>query len=130
MPKPPTADDLRRQLKRRGVRLNTLHAAFRIPSLDERTRTYHREREQRIVKLVAMLGGLRAPDLKSIIQTPQPTVWRIIERLRSAGALRVVTTYRDGVPGARATWLQPPRSPDIPNDRRAELLERADLIRT
>ena len=110
MPKPPTADDLRRQLQRRGVRLNTLHAAFRIPSLDERKRTYYREREQRIIKLVAMLGGVRAPDLVRIIALPQPTVWRIVERLRRAGALRVVTTYRDGVPGARATWLQPPGS--------------------
>ena len=128
-PDPPSADDLRRQLKRRGVRLNTLHAALRIPSLDERKRTYHREREQRIVKLVAMLGGLRARDLRSIIFTPQPTVWRIVERLRSAGALRVVTTYRDGAPGARAAWLQPPGSPDIPDDRRAELLEMAELIR-
>ncbi len=129
MPKPPTADDLRRQLKRRGVRLNTLHAALRIPSLDERKRTYHREREQRIVKLVEMLGGLRRRDLQSIIFTPQPTVWRIVERLRSAGALRVVTTYRDGAPGARAAWLQPPRSADIPDERRAELLETAELIK-
>jgi sugar phosphate isomerase/epimerase len=129
MPIPPTADDLRRHLKRRGVRLNTLHAALRIPSLDERKRTYHREREQRIVKLVEMLGGLRRRDLQSIIFTPQPTVWRIVERLRSAGALRVVTTYRDGAPGARAAWLQPPRSADIPDERRAELLETAELIK-
>ena len=42
----PAADDLRRRLKRRGVRLNTLHAALRIPSLDERKRTYHWERKQ------------------------------------------------------------------------------------
>jgi hypothetical protein len=111
------------------VRLNTLHAALRIPSLDERKRTYHREREQRIVKLVEMLGGLRRRDLQSIIFTPQPTVWRIVERLRSAGALRVVTTYRDGAPGARAAWLQPPRSADIPDERRAELLETAELIK-
>lgn len=111
------------------VRVNTLHAALRIPSLDERKRTYHRDREQRIIKLVEMLGGLRARDLRSIIFTPQPTVWRIVERLRSAGALRVVTTYRDGVAGARAAWLQPPGSPDIPDNRRAELLETADLIR-
>ena len=125
----PAADDLRRRLKRRGVRLNTLHAALRIPSLDERKRTYHREREQRIVKLVEMLGGLRRRDLQSIIVTPQPTVWRIVERLRSTGALRVVTTYRDGAPGARAAWLQPPGSADIRDERRAVLLETAELIR-
>ena len=128
MPKPPTAADLRRQLKRRGVRLNTLHAALRIPYLDERKRTYHREREQRIVKLVEMLGGVRAPDLVSIIGTPQPTVWRMVERLRSAGTIRVVTTYRDGVPGRRAAWLQPAGSADIPDDRRGALLETAAII--
>ena len=129
VPPLPTADDLRRQLKRRGVRLNTLHAALRIPSLDERKRTYYREREQRIVKLVEMLGGLRRRDLQSIIVTPQPTVWRIVERLRNTGALRVVTTYRDGAPGARAAWLQPAGSADIPDERRAVLLETAELIR-
>ena len=55
------AEPLRRQLKRRGVRLNTLHAALRIPYIDERNKHYLREREQRLVKLVAMLGGIRAP---------------------------------------------------------------------
>ena len=130
MPDHPTVATLQRQLKRRGVRLNTLHAALRIPYLDERKRTYAREREQRIVKLVEMLGGLRAPDLVALIQTPQPTVWRIVERLRRAGALRVVSTYRDGVPGRRAAWLQPPGSPDLGDARRAALVATAELIRT
>lgn len=63
----PTAEDLRRLLKRRRVRLNTLHAALRIPYLDERERHYFRDRDERIVKLVAMLGGLRLPDLWRIM---------------------------------------------------------------
>ena len=42
MPNDPTADDFRRLLKRRGVKLNTLHAALRVPYLDERKRHYFR----------------------------------------------------------------------------------------
>ncbi len=76
-----------------------------------------------------MLGGLRAPDLVRIIALPQPTVWRIIERLRLAGALRVVTTYRDGVPGRRAAWIQPAGSADLSDARRAALMETAERIR-
>ena len=129
MPDQPTVEVLQRQLKRRGVRLNTLHAALRIPSLDERKKSYWKERDQRIIKLVAMLGGVRAPDLVSIVALPQPTVWRIVERLRISGALRVVTTYRDGVPGRRAAWIQPAGSADLSDAQRAALMETAERIR-
>jgi hypothetical protein len=130
MPDQPTAEDLRRQLRRRGVHLNTLHAAMRIGYLDERKRQYYREREQRIVKLVTMLGGLRAPDLHRIIGLTQPTIWRIVERLRVTGALRVDTTYRDHVPGRRAAWLQPPGSPDLSDEQRATLMDTMEYIRS
>ena len=90
------------KLKRRGVRLNTLHAALRIPYLDPRTTHYLREREQRLVKLVTMLGGIRAPDLVRILELPQPTLWRVVEQLRSSGALRVERGYRDKVVVGRA----------------------------
>jgi len=63
----PTADDLRRLLKRRHVRLNTLHAALRVPYLDERERHYFRTRDERIIKLVSTLGGVRLPDLWRIV---------------------------------------------------------------
>ena len=61
MPNEPTADDFRRLLKRRGVRLNTLHAALRVAYLDERKRHYFRERDERIIKFISMIGGIRAP---------------------------------------------------------------------
>ena len=129
MPKPPTVTSLANQLKRRGVRLNTLHAALRIPYLDERVRSYSRDRDQRIIKLVAMLGGVRAPDLVRISGLTQPTLWRLVDRLQRAGAIRVVTTYRDHVPGRQATSIQPPGSPDRADERRAYLAETAELIR-
>ena len=129
MPDQPTAEDVRRQLRRRRVHLNTLHAAMRIPYLDERKRHYYRDREQRIVKLVTMLGGMRAPDLQPIVGLTQPTLWRIVERLRVTGALRVDTTYRDHVPGRRAAWLQPVGSADLSDEQRATLMDTADYIR-
>jgi hypothetical protein len=129
MPNDPTTEDLRRLLKRRRVRLNTLHAALRIPYLDERERHYFRDRDDRIVKLVAMLGGLRLPDLWRIITLPQPTTWRIVERLRASGMLRVEQSYRDHVAGARARWIQPVGSADLTDAERARLIETAMLIR-
>lgn len=125
----PTAEDLRRQLKRRGVRLNTLHAALRIRYLDERLRHYSRERDERIVKLVTMLGGVRAPDLGYMTSLTQPTTWRIVERLRLSGALRVEHGYHDHVAGARARWVQPPGSADLSDAQRAALIKTAQLIR-
>ena len=86
---------LQRKLKRRGVRLNTLHAALRIPYLDPRTTHYLREREQRLVKLVTTLGGIREPDLVRILELPQPTIWRVVEQLRRSAALRIERGYRD-----------------------------------
>lgn len=124
-----TAEDLRRQLKRRGVRLNTLHAALRIRYLDERERHYSRDRDERIIKLVGMLGGLRVPDLGYITSLTQPTTWRIVERLRLAGALRVERSYHDHVAGARARWVQPAGSADLSDAQRAALIETAQLIR-
>jgi hypothetical protein len=128
MPDSPSADRLRNQLKRRGVRLNTLHAALRIPYLDERARHYARERDARIVTLVTMLGGLRVPDLQRIISQTQPTTWRLVERLRRARALRVEHSYHDHVAGARALWVQPVGSADLSDARRATLIETALLI--
>lgn len=129
MPNEPTAEDLRRQLKRRGVRLNTLHAAFRIPYLDERKRHYFRDRDERIVKLVTMLGGIRTPDLKRFTGLTQPTTWRLVEHLRVSRVLRVEQSYRDHVAGARARWIQPARSVDLSDAQRAALIETALLIR-
>ena len=129
MPNEPTAEDLRRQLKRRGVRLNTLHAALRIPYLDERVRHYSRDRDERIVKLVAMLGGIRVPDLQRVAGLTQPTTWRIVERLRVSGSLRVEQSYRDHVAGARARWIQPVGSADLSDAQRATLTETALLIK-
>ncbi len=120
---------LQGKLKRRSVRLNTLHAALRIPYLDPRTTHYLREREQRLVKLVTMLGGIREPDLVRIMELPQPTLWRVVEQLRLAGALRVERGYRDRTAGARAKWVQPPGSPDLDDERRVKLIETARLIR-
>ncbi len=120
---------LQGKLKRRSVRLNTLHAALRIPYLDPRTTHYLREREQRLVKLVTMLGGIREPDLVRILELPQPTLWRVVEHLCITGALRVERGYRDRTAGARAKWVQPPGSPDLDDDRRAQLMETARLIR-
>ncbi len=74
MPNEPTADDFRRLLKRRGVKLNTLHAALRVPYLDERKRHYFRERDERIIKFISMIGGVRAPDLRRIVGLTQPTL--------------------------------------------------------
>ena len=37
--------------------------------------------------------------------------------------------YRDRVAGARATWLQPPGSPDLSDAQRAKLIETAALIK-
>jgi hypothetical protein len=118
---------LQRKLKRRGVRLNTLHATLRIAELEGKHRV--KERGQRICKFVAMLGGVREPDLVPIAGLTQPTLWRLVQDLKRAGALRVVTTYRDYVPGRRATWLQPPGSPDLDDDQRAALVEMAQMIR-
>ena len=70
---------LQRKLKRRGVRLNTLHATLRIPYLDERVRGYYRDREQRICRFVEMLGGVRLPALGRITGLTQPTLWRLLE---------------------------------------------------
>ena len=125
----PSAEDLRRLLKRRHVRLNTLHAALRIPYLDERERHYFRDRDERIVNPVAMLGGLRLPDLWRIITLPQPTTWRIVERLRLAGVLRVEHGYHDHIADARARWIQPVGSADLSDAQRAALIETAQLIR-
>ena len=127
MPKSPTVSTLANQLKRRGVRLNTLHATLRIAELDGKHRV--RERGQRLCKFVAMLGGVREPDLVAITGLTQPTLWRLVQSLQDAGALRVVATYRDYVPGRRAKWLQPPGTPDIIDERRAALAETAHLIR-
>jgi hypothetical protein len=129
MPNEPTADDLRRLLKRRGVKLNTLHAALRVPYLDERKRHYFRERDERIIKFIGMLGGVRAPDLRRIVGLTQPTTWRLIERLRLSGVLRVEQGYRDHVAGARARWIQPAGSADLSDAQRAALIETALLIR-
>ncbi len=113
MPNEPTADDFRRLLKRRGVKLNTLHAALRVPYLDERKRHYFRERDERIIKFISMIGGIRAPDLRRIVGLTQPTTRRIIDRLRLAGVLRVEQGYHDHVAGARARWVQPVASADL-----------------
>ena len=76
-----------------------------------------------------MLGGIRLPDLVPILHLPQPTLWRMVERLRIAGSLRVERGYRDRVAGARAKWLQSPRSPDLSDAQRAKLIETAALIK-
>ena len=125
-----TADELRRQLKRRGVHLNTLHALLRIASLDPRRPDFRKERDTRIRKFIVMLEGIREPDLVAIARVPQPTVWRIVEGLRTSGAVRVVADYTDRSIARRAKWLQPPGSPDIPDARRAELVETAELIKS
>jgi hypothetical protein len=88
-----------------------------------------RERELRICKLVAMLGGIRVPDLVWVSALTQPTLWRLVQELQARGVVRVVTTYRDRMPGRRAAWLQPPGSSDLDDDRRAVLIETAQLIR-
>ena len=129
MPNEPTADDFRRLLKRRGMKLNTLHAALRVPYLDERKRHYFRERVERIIKFISMIGGIRAPDLRRIVGLTQPTLWRLVERLRLAGVLRVEHSYHDHIAGARARWIQPAGSADLTDDRRADLIETAHLIR-
>jgi hypothetical protein len=118
---------LQRKLKRHGVHLNTLHATLRIAELEGKHRV--RERGQRICKFVAMLGGVREPDLVAISGLTQPTLWRLLAGLQRAGTLRVVTSYHDRVPGRRATWIQPPGSPDLDGDRRATLVETAALIK-
>ena len=127
MAHPPTVSTLQNQLKRRGVRLNTLHATLRIAELEGARR--RKEREQRICKFVDMLGGVRMPDLVAISGLTQPTLWRLLAGLQRAGTLRVVSSYHDRVPGRRATWLQPPGSPDLDDDRRAALVETAALIK-
>ena len=127
MAHPPTVSTLQNQLKRRGVRLNTLHATLRIAELEGARR--RKEREQRICKFVDMLGGVREPDLVAISGLTQPTLWRLLAGLQRAGALRVVSSYHDRVPGRRATWLQPLGSPDLDDDRRAALVETAALIK-
>lgn len=129
MPAAQTIEDLRRQIKRRGVHLNTLHALLRLDELDTSKRTYPTEREQRVLKFVAMLGGIREPDLVAIARLSQPTVWRLVEGLRASGAIRVVTDYNDHVVGRRAKWLQPPESAELPDGRRAYLVETAGLIK-
>ena len=130
MPAAPTADDLRREIKRRGVHLNTLHALLRLNELDPGKRQYRKEREGRILKFVAMLGGIREPDLVAISRLTQPTLWRLVEHWRTSGSIRVVANYNDHVPGRRAKWLQPPDSADLPNGRRAYLVETAALIKS
>ena len=129
MPNEPTADDFRRLLKRRGVKLNTLHAALRVPYLDERKRHYFRERDERIIKFIGMIGGVRTPDLRRIVQLTQPTLWRLVERLRLAGVLRVEHGYHDHIAGARARWIQPAGSADLHDAQRAALIETAQVIR-
>src|ERR671933_1205840 len=127
MAHPPTVSTLQNQLKRRGVRLNTLHATLRIAELEGARR--RKEREQRICKFVDMLGGVRMPDLVAISGLTQPTLWRLLAGLRGAGRLRMVSSYNDRTPGRRATWLQPLDSPDLDDDRRAALVETAQLIK-
>ena len=129
MPNELTADDFRRLLKRRGVKLNTLHAALRVPYLDERKRHYFRERDERIIKFISMIGGVRTPDLRRIVGLTQPTTWRLVERLRLAGVLRVEHGYHDHIAGARARWIQPVGSADLSDAQRAALIETAQLIR-
>lgn len=123
-------EDLRRQLKRRGVHLNTLHATLRIVSLDPAGKHYQKNREERLLKFVAMLGGIREPDLVTISRLTQPTLWRLVQRWQSSGAIRVVADYNDRVAGRRAKWLQPAESADLPDERRAYLIETAALIKT
>jgi hypothetical protein len=129
MPAAPTADDLRREIKRRGVHLNTLHALLRLNELDPGKRQYRKEREGRILKFVAMLGGIREPDLVAISRLTQPTLWRLVEHWRTSRSIRVVADYNDHVPGRRAKWLQPLESADLPDGRRAYLVETAALIK-
>ncbi len=129
MPNEPTADDFRRLLKRRGVKLNTLHAALRVPYLDERKRHYFRERDERIIKFISMIGGIRAPDLRRMVGLTQPTTWRLLKRLHLAGSLRVEQGYHDHIAGARARWVQPMGRVDLSDAQRAALIETALLIR-
>jgi DNA-binding MarR family transcriptional regulator len=129
MPNEPTADDFRRLLKRRGVKFNTLHAALRVAYLDEQKRHYFRERDERIITFISMIGGIRAPDLRRIVGLTQPTLWRLVERLRLAGVLRVEHSYHDHIVGARARWIQPVGSVDLSDAQRAALIETAQLIR-
>ena len=83
---------------------------------------------QRIVKLVAMLGGVRESDLVRIVGLTQPTLWRTVERLRLADAIRVEPRYRDGVAGRRTGWLQPMGSTALLDAQRAQRRETAALI--
>jgi hypothetical protein len=129
MPNPTSADLLRSRLKQRGVRLNTLHALFRLADLQTSGRAYQKEREQRILKCVAMLGGVREPDLVAISRLSQPTVWRLVERMRTSRAIRVVTDYDDHSGGRQAKWLQSPDSAKLPDGRRAYLIGTATLIK-
>lgn len=129
MPTAQSIDELRRQLKRRSVHLNTLHALLRLDELETQKKTYRKEREQRVLKLVAMLGGIREPDLVAISRLSQPTLWRLVEGWNRSGAIRVITDYNDHVVGRRAKWLQPPESAEIPDGRRTELVKTAALIK-
>lgn len=130
MEESPAIDELRKQFKKARLPLNTLHAFLRIPLLDTNARTFSEERRTRIVKFVAAVGGIREPDLRSIIAAPQSTLWRIISDLEAAGSIRVVKGYRDNSPGARPKWLQPPHSPDLSDDRREELTVLVERVKT
>ena len=118
---------MQRKLKRHGVRLNTLHATFRTLTIEGRNMM--REREQRIVRFVAMLGGVPQPDLVAMTGLTQPTLWRLLDSMKRAGVVRAVRTYPHHLPGARPTWIQPPGSPDLDADRRAAIIETIELIR-
>ena len=63
---------LQRQLKQRGVHLNTLHALLRIAELDTGKPSYRKERAQRLCTFVSMMGGVREPDLVAIARLTQP----------------------------------------------------------